>query len=345
MPLGDKTKQVLRGLKDPFAKIILKRVIVSCENLDVSENEYFALQNRINAPAGLRDQFEQVKGLRSALERTIPYRDEAPFPVYRGDGSLTKVNFPENSKSPMEATQGSLAEYDLEMDELTSSIETATKRFAHVGPRRAAYAARLRRCDTAFAELVRSGVKIEFESPRQIDRPPKDLERQIQRDVEMITEKRAIRREVMAAKIDMATAKLIITAEVHRLAGDGRPALGPLLGRHGGVYWQGRESQDGTHVPDAVGLAAWLDPEKMIAALHRDLVAEYKEMPLSFTDDQRAQRLLEIDAEILEAERHAEELTWFALEAHIDIIPRPDADVRAMLGLIDGAPVRAREAA
>lgn len=88
---------------------------------------------------------------------------------------------------------------------------------------------------------------------------------------------------------------------------------------------------------DPVGLACWLHPEAMIAALERD-IDEIASDDRALDPATRGYKDDEISMRILEAEREEEALIEFAIADGMAITRRNDADVRAILGLSSDLP-------
>lgn len=84
-------------------------------------------------------------------------------------------------------------------------------------------------------------------------------------------------------------------------------------------------------VPNVSAILAWLMPDQFLAALNRDIDA-IADDENALTDEQRAARIAELEAETLAIERIEESLIE---QAGGQVARRGDADVRAALGLAD----------
>ncbi|TIU46041.1 MAG: hypothetical protein E5W19_28080 [Mesorhizobium sp.] len=186
--------------------------------------------------------------------------------------------------------------------------------------------------------------------------PSKPLKKVAGADVERIREVieklKGDRASVIAAPIPSSEAKVMARAFVEEIANRAAPHLFGLdasafriefptirakVDAHS-VTGGGSASVSGAayHV-DPVGLAAWLDPEKMIAALGRD-IDEVAQDEIALDGATRGYREDELDRLILEAERTEEGLIEQALAAGMKVVRREDADVRAILGVDGPAP-------
>jgi hypothetical protein len=91
-------------------------------------------------------------------------------------------------------------------------------------------------------------------------------------------------------------------------------------------------------VADRAAVLAWLLPDAMVNALHRDIEARTTKNAFVVGSKEREERLAAISAQVLELERQEEA----ALEDRADIDRRPEADALAILGI---APAVRRAAA
>ena len=87
-------------------------------------------------------------------------------------------------------------------------------------------------------------------------------------------------------------------------------------------------------VPATLGILAWLAEDEMIAAREAEIDAQADDAA-AVASDERATRTTDLLAAILEVEREEEALIE---EAGGDILRRPDADPRAVLGLSGDLP-------
>ncbi len=146
------------------------------------------------------------------------------------------------------------------------------------------------------------------------------------------------RGEVAEAPIPRSEAEALIAAVVETLAED--PGLDPApLGLRNGTF-NGDELQKMLERP-IVLLALFPDAIKayLIAQYEKAIGKTKPGLPAA----ERRKRLAEIDAKIFELEVEEERLVEQLLADGVDVTRRPEADARAVLGLVDG-PARPREA-
>ena len=96
-----------------------------------------------------------------------------------------------------------------------------------------------------------------------------------------------------------------------RLADDFAPTFGPV---------------------DIVGLLAWLDPERLMERLEQEVDARFPGDGLS--DSERSEKLAELEAELLAAERREEAIIGMAREGGANVSRRAHADPRAVLNVV-----------
>ena len=89
---------------------------------------------------------------------------------------------------------------------------------------------------------------------------------------------------------------------------------------------------------DPLALLAWvLGPEKVLARLNEEIELRCND-PHAITDEDRAKRVSELNAKILEAERQEEAIVCALESDGMTIARRPDADPRAILTLASTLP-------
>jgi hypothetical protein len=86
-----------------------------------------------------------------------------------------------------------------------------------------------------------------------------------------------------------------------------------------------------TSCDDALGMLCWFDPGRVVDALSRDLGKSDPARALSAAA--RKARIVELEAQLLDAERNEESLIQHALDGGIIVARRVDADPRAVLGI------------
>jgi hypothetical protein len=118
--------------------------------------------------------------------------------------------------------------------------------------------------------------------------------------------------------------------QVRRLAGDARPSLRLERGLTEAV-WVDQRADFGLREAYLVGMLAWLDPEKMDAALS----AMVDDLPDTgtMTADEQAKALADLDGELEELQRAEESLIEAAFADGVDVLRRAGAEPRCVLGL------------
>ena len=137
-----------------------------------------------------------------------------------------------------------------------------------------------------------------------------------------------------------------LTAAVDALADVGRPDIKPTLHNMDLPRWpeapvhtyRGFRAEDGSMAPDAQGMLCWLFRDQMIAALQREVEAVAKDDAAVPAAD-RPRLLAELAAKRLLAERIEEALVERAEAEGQTVARREEADIRALLGLVDDAPM------
>lgn len=85
---------------------------------------------------------------------------------------------------------------------------------------------------------------------------------------------------------------------------------------------------------DGLALAAWLNPDRVLAKLKSDLETAYRHAPLELDPHEKQRRRRELAAEILAAERLEAEAIWRMINGGDDKARfRPDMNPRAILGI------------
>ncbi|RWD65506.1 MAG: hypothetical protein EOS36_07330 [Mesorhizobium sp.] len=189
-------------------------------------------------------------------------------------------------------------------------------------------------------------------SPAARQRKPSDAE--IAKAREIVASLKAELADVVAAPIPSSEAKAAARKLVLDLAQKGAPRLFDLaygafriefptvrrgVDAHGQVSGAGGfvTARGSTYQVDPLAVLAWQDPEKMIAALDRD-IDEIADDKAAIDASVRASREKEIAKRILAAERDEEALIEQGLAAGLNLARRLDMDPRAILGIEGPAP-------
>ncbi|MFZ5712966.1 MAG: hypothetical protein ACOY3N_09015 [Bradyrhizobium sp.] len=151
----------------------------------------------------------------------------------------------------------------------------------------------------------------------------------------------ADRREVETAPFPSAHAKKIARQHLAARIEAVRPDAGPLIQRLDPIKFPvARLQQYGdandVYGTDPVALLAWLLPDAMAAAIDREIDA-IADDGNALTAEERREKLAQIDAVVLASER--EEAAFAELAG---LLPRPDIDPRAALGLAASMPAPER---
>lgn len=154
----------------------------------------------------------------------------------------------------------------------------------------------------------------------------------------------ADRDEVLAAPFPTSVAKREALKQLSLRAEASKPSVTSLIERIGEIRYSTAKLEVIVHnqvAPDVygidpVGLLAWLFPTEMQAAIDREIDA-VGEDDIALSAEERLQRLKQIDSDILASER--EEAAFGELAG---LLPRPDIDPRAALGLASTMPAPAR---
>jgi hypothetical protein len=240
-----------------------------------------------------------------------------------------------------------LDEGQRELDDLRSQIGDETEQANKFGVRYKKFKRRVARCNRVLINLRDNGAKPKF-LPAVAAEPNKgeSLLSAVDRLRKQRDQLMADRREVVAAPIPSAAAKANIARYIDRLATEGRPFVGRVIeGVDLSPYWPG-QNLEGFRLETVIALLAWLHGDQIKSALCK-MIDEEADDKTALTDPERTNRLAAIDAEILNTERLEEAMVDRALQGDVDIDPREDADVRAILGLADETegPVKERQLA
>ncbi len=155
----------------------------------------------------------------------------------------------------------------------------------------------------------------------------------------------ADRREVMAAPFPSALLKKLAREQLLARAEAAKPDVTGLIDRCEPVRFpmsrvalelHGGGSMDLFSI-DPIGLAAWMQPDVMQAAIEREIDA-MSEDAIALTPSERIERLATIDGDILASER--EEAAFAELAG---LLPRSDIDPRAALNLSAEMPAPERD--
>lgn len=142
---------------------------------------------------------------------------------------------------------------------------------------------------------------------------------------------RAEMRRVQLAPASTADLKAQATAYVADLAAKGRPLVNASCGTLA-VDWR-RAGAWAQNALSDVALHAWLNPAAMEASLHREIDALNSDDANAITAADKAKRVAELEAQILEAERGEESLIEQAQLADQYVPRRPRASPLAVLGV------------
>jgi len=137
---------------------------------------------------------------------------------------------------------------------------------------------------------------------------------------------------VSRAALPVADIKKQASAWVAAQRERGRPKLTFDHGRPFQAQFEASVEGAWTAKLDIGAVLAWLDPGAFEKRLHED-IDKLPQPPLALSADERAARLLELEAELLARERDEEALIEFAEEQALSLARRLDADPRAVLGI------------
>ncbi|WP_018322559.1 hypothetical protein [Bradyrhizobium sp. WSM2793] len=142
----------------------------------------------------------------------------------------------------------------------------------------------------------------------------------------------AERLRVLQAALPAADIKKLASAYVAAQRERGRPKLTFDHGRPFQAQFDTPVEGAWTAKLDIGAALAWLDPDAFEKRLHED-IDRLPQPALALSADERAAKLLELEAELLARERDEEALIELADEQGAAIARRLDADPRAVLGI------------
>lgn len=145
--------------------------------------------------------------------------------------------------------------------------------------------------------------------------------------------------ETMSQTITRAQAKLQMRKQLRDVAENGRPDLDLLIANGGQIAWPRTRTStfrgvDVVALDDAVALLVWANESAIVKALDKEIDSLLAE-DSGLSDADRAARLTTLYADLLKNERMEESLIEAAELLGMDVMRRPDADPRAVLGLAD----------
>jgi DNA repair exonuclease SbcCD ATPase subunit len=143
--------------------------------------------------------------------------------------------------------------------------------------------------------------------------------------------------EVRQAPPPAAEVEDVLRAEIEKLAERGKPQVfvdGSVTMPHRIDFLPTAQGGISIRVDDAIALVAWLHKDALIAALSRQLDGNIDHSK-ALAAEQRAAKLSGLGSALLAVEREECELIFAGDSA---VMPRPDADPRAVLALADTAP-------
>ncbi len=157
----------------------------------------------------------------------------------------------------------------------------------------------------------------------------------------------ADRHRIASAPWHSAAAKLRARAEIEKLAERGRPSVLPVIeSQDGAISWAGRAFTDfvvgsrlltATGDPSALPLLFWLHRDTLIERIEAEIDALADDAN-ALTAEQRAEQIKEIDRDQLAVQHEEEHWIGKAVDDGANLLRRPDADPRAVLGLADDMP-------
>lgn len=151
---------------------------------------------------------------------------------------------------------------------------------------------------------------------------------------------------IHAAPFPSAVVKAKARSEILALAEAGCPDLMSAVEAGDGIRWPTLAGTRQTtfdvaarmpvytaEAPNALAILAWLNRDQLIAAIEAE-IDDVSEDGVALTDLQRAQQVAEVRADRLAVEREEEALIETAATQGLDLLRRPDADPRAVLGVL-----------
>jgi hypothetical protein len=154
------------------------------------------------------------------------------------------------------------------------------------------------------------------------------------RDVAALQGQRSV---IASAPLPMTDQLKCVEQYVEKIGRQARPAVSVL---QNGTLRVG--FRDVFVEPEQVlALLAWIDPQKVRDALTHELESKPR-VTGAMSASERLERMAEIEAQLLQAERIEESLIERAAKAGFDILRRVDHDPRAVLGVIVKAKAKAQ---
>lgn len=176
-----------------------------------------------------------------------------------------------------------------------------------------------------------------------------DALRVAERDLQALQTRRAT---LEAAPVPAAEVKSAIRRHVESLARAGGPDVSHALmgGDASEIRWtqdrasvlgytaDGKQVNGSAVVTDALCIAAWLDPDRLIARLEQEVDDLAGDQTDAVSSEDRQAQLAEIETAMLATERVIEHWTTNLEQAGVAVLRRRNADARAVLGVtIEGA--------
>lgn len=138
------------------------------------------------------------------------------------------------------------------------------------------------------------------------------------------------RRKINAAPLPLADLKEQARQYVDGLAEEGRPTM---MGVHPVFPVPRAEYKNDQQTEQFLRTQAWLDKERLLGALVRELEDTATDGPDAMSEADKSARLAELEAELFELERDEEAFVCEALERGLDIERRVHADPRAVMSV------------
>jgi hypothetical protein len=302
--------------------------LASMECSDRARNSFYKIQRLEAERAGLgHDRSQGITAADASILHQLSNQKSS------GEGLLSWSS--KTIKAPP------LDELRSEIDKKIAAVKDENKRLEE---RLENYRARLQAIDSLSQSIRRwlktvllSGVTISLHPPAKTREVPTPA--LIENKRRHIGELRAEKKYVDCAHFENAASKSRAREQIEQLAELGEPNVYELIEQGGKITWPARELDimslymDKKMAPDGVALVAWLFREKLISAIEAKIDAETDGKAL--TDEQRAEQFKVCLDKLLQAEREEEALVELA---SFDVIRRPDADPRAVLGLSSTLP-------
>lgn len=153
----------------------------------------------------------------------------------------------------------------------------------------------------------------------------------------------ADRREILAAPFPTALAKKMVREQFEKRIAAVRPDVSGLVDRLDEIEFpqvrtslQTYGTAGAVNVVDPIGLLAWLLPKDFYAAIDK-AIDEAGDDKAALSPEQRAEKIEQIDGDILASEREEAQFAELA-----GLLPRADIDPRAVLNLSAAMPVPTR---